>query len=208
MPLPIFRICGKFNIFKRIGVKNMDRRVKKTKKAIQEAYFSLLMEKDTPKITITELTKRADIDRKTFYLHYETVDDIVTEAIENQIEQLRLILKEENYFEHPLNFDIAFQSINRLLEQDLTLFRHIAKNKVFRDFWDQFQEILAKTMIDVYRDISTISREELEISAKFYSAGIVAIYADWLNHPEDLPLDRLGQLASKMLREGIPDLVN
>ena len=47
-----------------------DRRVRKTKKAIQEAYFKLLEKKKTEKITVAEITREADIDRKTFYLHY------------------------------------------------------------------------------------------------------------------------------------------
>jgi hypothetical protein len=62
----------------------MDRRVKKTKAAVQEAYFSLVMEKDTPKITITELTKQADIDRKTFYLLLEQdISSLAVEELEN-----------------------------------------------------------------------------------------------------------------------------
>ncbi len=47
-----------------------DRRVRKTKKAIQDAYFRLLEKKRTEKITVAEITREADIDRKTFYLHY------------------------------------------------------------------------------------------------------------------------------------------
>jgi AcrR family transcriptional regulator len=185
----------------------MDRRVTKTKAAIQDAYFSLLMEKDTPKITITELADRANIDRKTFYLHYESTDDVVKEAIENQISQLLLILEQKDYFQHPLEFDKAFQAINQLLELDLPLYRHIAGNKIFRGFWDQVQDILAQTMIDVYQDLSYLSRETLEIYARFYSAGIVAVYTDWLNKKMDMPIEQLGQLAGELLCEGIPDLL-
>jgi AcrR family transcriptional regulator len=182
------------------GIK-MDRRVKKTKAAVQDAYFSLVMEKDTPKITITELTKRADIDRKTFYLHYESVDDIVEEAIEDRINRLRLILEQENYFENPLEFDKVFQAINLLLEQDITLCRHIAKNSIFRDFWDQVQNIMSRTIVEVYKDISSLTVEELEIYAQFYSAGIIAIYIDWLNNENHMPIERLGHIAGCILGE-------
>jgi AcrR family transcriptional regulator len=179
----------------------MDRRVKKTKAAVQEAYFSLVMEKDTPKITITELTKRADIDRKTFYLHYGSVDDIVEEAIEDRLNQLRYILEQENYFENPLEFDKVFQAINLLLEQDMSLCRHIAKNSIFRDFWDQVQNIMSRTIVEVYKDISSLTVEELEIYAQFYSAGIIAIYIDWLNNENHMPIERLGHIAGRILGE-------
>jgi len=52
---------------------NYDRRQIKTKKAIIGAFFTLLQEKNISKITITELAKIANIDRKTFYLHYEAL---------------------------------------------------------------------------------------------------------------------------------------
>ena len=46
-----------------------DRRVLRTKKAIQNAYLDLLKKKGTEKITISDIAREADIDRKTFYLH-------------------------------------------------------------------------------------------------------------------------------------------
>ena len=55
---------------------NFDRRQIKTKKAIIGAFFTLLQEKNISKITITELSKLANIDRKTFYLHYGSISDL------------------------------------------------------------------------------------------------------------------------------------
>jgi AcrR family transcriptional regulator len=185
----------------------MDRRIKKTKAAIQEAYFSLLIEKETPKITITELTERANVDRKTFYLHYSSVEDIVKEALEEQTEHLLSILKQEDYFSHPFEFEKVFQSMNQLLEQDLPLYRLIAKNPLFRNFWDQFQDILARTMVDMYKEISPVPLEELEIYSKFYSAGIIAVYSDWLTSAKSVPIEQLAQIAGKLIGEGVPELI-
>ena len=46
---------------------NYDRRQIKTKKAIIAAFITLLQQKNISKITITELSKLADIDRKTLF---------------------------------------------------------------------------------------------------------------------------------------------
>jgi AcrR family transcriptional regulator len=185
----------------------MDRRIKKTKAAIQEAYFSLLLEKGTPKITITELADRANIDRKTFYLHYSSVDDIVKEAMEDQLEKLMTILEEQDYLSHPFEFEKVFESINVLLKQDLPFYRLIAKSSLLRSFWAQFQEILSQTMIDVYKDISPVPLEELEIYAKFCSAGIIAVYSDWLTSTKSVPIEQLGQIAGKLIGKGVPEWV-
>ncbi len=53
-----------------------DRRVKYTKLAIREAFLSLLDEKPLDKISVTEICKRADINRGTFYSHYTDAYDL------------------------------------------------------------------------------------------------------------------------------------
>ena len=53
--------------------KKLDRRTAKTKKAIAIALAKLLSEKEINKITITDIAKEADINRKTFYNYYSSV---------------------------------------------------------------------------------------------------------------------------------------
>ena len=48
-----------------------DRRIRKTKSSIKKAFTQLLKEKKLDKITIRDITTQADVNRGTFYLHYE-----------------------------------------------------------------------------------------------------------------------------------------
>ena len=57
----------------------MDIRVKKTKRAIQKAFVALLREKPIEKITVKEIAERAEINKTTFYSHYETLDALTAE---------------------------------------------------------------------------------------------------------------------------------
>ena len=65
----------------------MDIRVKKTKRAIQKAFIALLREKPIEKITVKEIAERAEINKTTFYSHYETLDAL-TDEMERQTVQL------------------------------------------------------------------------------------------------------------------------
>lgn len=49
---------------------------------MDEALLALLEEKDLEYITVKELCHRAGVNRSTFYLHYETVSDLVNETME------------------------------------------------------------------------------------------------------------------------------
>lgn len=64
--------------------RKIDRRVKYTKAAIRESFLSLLAEKPLDKISVTEICKRADINRGTFYSHYSDPVDL-RESLEQEL---------------------------------------------------------------------------------------------------------------------------
>ena len=49
---------------------------------MNEALLLLLEKKDYEFVTVTELCQKAGVNRTTFYLHYETMDDLLLETIE------------------------------------------------------------------------------------------------------------------------------
>ncbi|EAE5097757.1 TetR family transcriptional regulator, partial [Listeria monocytogenes] len=60
----------------------MDRRVKKTKKAFNQALFTLLDQKPFQQITITDIVTEADVNRGTFYKHYRDKEELLDSIIE------------------------------------------------------------------------------------------------------------------------------
>lgn len=60
----------------------MDRRQRKTREAVFEAFIQLLSEKDCSGITVSEIIERADVGRATFYTHFETKDFLLKELCE------------------------------------------------------------------------------------------------------------------------------
>jgi AcrR family transcriptional regulator len=72
----------------------MDRRVRKTRRALREAMIKLMEEKDYDQVTVEELTNRADIGRTTFYLHYNAKQDLLLEQFGELLDNLVLQLSQ------------------------------------------------------------------------------------------------------------------
>ena len=66
----------------RARVKRDDRRARYTKMVIHDAFFELLESEGFDKMSVTDICKRADVNRGTFYLHYEDKYALLDELID------------------------------------------------------------------------------------------------------------------------------
>lgn len=64
-----------------------DLRYQKTEGLIQRAFRELMGEMDYGRITIQKLADRAQINRKTFYLHYSSVDELLLKMQKQIVEE-------------------------------------------------------------------------------------------------------------------------
>lgn len=60
-----------------------DRRIVKTKKLLYETLLDLLVTTPLNHITVKKLCDKADINRNTFYYHFNCIDDLLLEIINN-----------------------------------------------------------------------------------------------------------------------------
>ena len=92
----------------------MDLRIQKTKNNIFNAYIQLREKKPIEKITVKELTDKAQISKQTFYLHYKDIYDL-TEQIEQEL--IHDIMKDVDCPDNILESlsDVAFDIFNRAL---------------------------------------------------------------------------------------------
>ena len=93
--------------------KKTDRRTLKTRKAICDALMGFLTEKELNKVTVQEISDKADINRATFYKHYLDVYDLYDKLEQDiLIEWGMLVLKlqelrTEDFFKKLVNFNLV-----------------------------------------------------------------------------------------------------
>lgn len=83
----------------------MDLRIQRTKAAIKKAFLELRGKKSIEKITITELSARANINKATFYLHYSDIYELSDEIEDEMIDEM-IVGGLENYFEAPQKYSL------------------------------------------------------------------------------------------------------
>ena len=74
-----------------IATARVDRRIIKSQQAIKTALIGLMSEKHFDDITIQDISDRADVSRKTIYLHYRDKFDLMDKLMEEYINELRRV---------------------------------------------------------------------------------------------------------------------
>ena len=69
-----------------------DRRIRRTRRELENALIRLLTEKNIQSISVKELCEEADVTRSTFYQHYSNPYDMLTEIQDRIMDQVQEII--------------------------------------------------------------------------------------------------------------------
>lgn len=177
----------------------MDKRMVKTKKAIRTALAELCEEKELGKITVTDISQRADINRKTFYSHYSSIDDVFDE-IEDELVNLfqkdleKLDLKN---IDHPL---LLFTYISKRISSDIEFYCKLFKGRASQKFVQRLIDACIEKSNEMFKD-TAMTEEEIEIMSSFTVAGSNYVYQRWFRrHPERSLDDLMNDLGILMMQ--------
>ena len=159
---------------------------------MDEALIALLKVKDLEYITVKEICEKAGVNRSTFYLHYETIADLVNEAMENVTKRFL------SYFTQ--NADDFIGKIDEKDLKDLVLItqdylrpylQFISDHKnVYRAAFRNPNEMQAYAR---YRDLKKYFLEPIlkrfgipdafqQYYIAYYIEGTMAVIKEWLNN--------------------------
>lgn len=172
----------------------------RSRKLIRQALVDLLKEKRLEKITVTDVIKRADINRGTFYAHYQDTRAVI-EQIENEvIEQLLEFLGEhryKNFLQTPLPF---LSSVSKYLEEDLEFYRILMNSNGAELFLIKLKNIFVKHI-----EMDANIPEEIKrspaflIRVHFVAGGLVNLYQVWFRGELDMSPFEISLEASKII---------
>lgn len=173
----------------------------RSRRMIREAYMELLKEKDLSKITVTDIIKRADLNRATFYAHYPDVRG-VTEEIENEIiEKMLEVLKEFQFTSFFRNPAPLLLKISRYLEEDTDFYRILVRANGSEIFMEKLKKVFSDHMLND-SDIPESMRQSkmVELRVCYFAGGIVNLYKQWFRGDLNCTLNDIELEVSKLLQ--------
>lgn len=198
-------------IIQRFGKKcgTMDRRIVKTREAIRKAYMECVTEKGSSRISISELSRRANIDRKTFYLHYASPDEVLIEYAEERFSRIVAVMEESNYFEDPFNVEKLIDIIDRFYKEEEELLLTVAESDAYDDLWRKVHDVLTDKAISLYAPLVKIDTDEITVFYDFFSAGVIDVYRRWARGEYSYDLLHLVEMIGNAAKTGlVPYLIS
>lgn len=161
----------------------------RSRRAIREAFTALLNEKQFDKITVTDIVKRADINRSTFYAHYPDVQGLLEEIgneIGEAILQLVAQISNKNIFADPLSYILA---VYRAIESNMDLYRALARSQFsYRLAARLKQELVSHILQTLGLSGAPLTRARLI----FFVSGMVDVSMMWYRGELDCTLEQIG----------------
>ncbi|NPC93075.1 TetR family transcriptional regulator [Bacillus sp. WMMC1349] len=180
--------------------KKADRRIHRTKRLIRDALSVLMEEKSFEEITVKDITEKADINRGTFYLHYQDKYDLLEQSEDEVIKEIQTLGMESIKFIESWKVSV----IETPLPFIVNVFEYFKKNAVFLkpilgpkgtgSFPIKFKSVLSANLMRIRKTIKgdTLVPEEYLIS---YIVGAhISVLQQWLESgmketPEEMALN-------------------
>lgn len=187
-----------------------DPRIRRTRAAIRDAFTELMQKKEYDAITVTDISECAQINRKTFYAHYETKEQLFTQMLEEMFEDLFLTFMYEKEMpgsrlnEQQLLCDCCafFEKVERYREELNTLIGGKTAYMAFEIADRVIYACLDRIHVTLEDDAGVVPASLLTSRIKnFFFTGI-----DWWLDQPQMTAQQAAQIFSRMMRKSVANI--
>ena len=170
---------------------------------IREAYVALMQEKETDKISVSDIVKKADLNRGTFYAHYNKPSDIKDEISNEIVQQVNIVLGDFNFgdfFMDPYPFLIRIENI---LKENLVYYKEIMCYTMSIDFLRKIKQ----SLLDIIQNDTGISEEAKQspqylVAVDFIAGGMLSIYTSYVQGKIEAPENTMSETLAAIISSG------
>ena len=178
----------------------VDRRIQKTRTAINKAFLELLSEKDFDQITINDISDRANINRGTLYLHFKDKYDLLDKCIEEQLNTF-MIFNDSITYNHKNNDGLnTFVQIFDYFEKSYSFYSVLLNNKDTPFFRDHFKNVVINGISKELSMEGINQNFDRNFLIQYISSALVGIVEWWIKEKMPLPPRTMARYMSELYK--------
>lgn len=161
----------------------VDPRVRRTRRLLREALVSLILEKDFASISIKEITERAEVAYITFFRHFESLDQLLMEALEEGLAELLIhietLAKRSETSALEMEGRLIFEYIQQRADLFSILFKSQSVTRVRKKVVQNIAVIFQKSCAPLARSNSQVA---IAITSNHIATSLLALIEWWLDN--------------------------
>ncbi|MCT4488201.1 TetR/AcrR family transcriptional regulator [Levilactobacillus parabrevis] len=171
-----------------------DRRVVRTKQALREAFRKLAQQYRFREITVQQLTAEANINRKTFYLHFESIDDLADSFTAEIADQLLDLILQEPAEHDPLNNSgVWFARLDDFFEKAPKFYTFILTSDDYSFLSRRVKRRVAAGLTTSFQQDYQLSAVDAQMGVNFLIDSTLTLFRLYITGQLDLSLPAFKQ---------------
>ena len=176
-----------------------NRSVRETRAKIQSVFLDLMKKKPYYKISVREIAEAANINRSTFYLHYEDIYDLldkIEDEINDELAEAVRQIKREGYVQgkHPQHTEV-FRVLNKNSEKARVLLSGNGRGGSF----NKAVETVKQTLLLCWREANHGAEiEKADLYATYVAYAVMGVFHRNLNVERPYTAEELGYFAGEV----------
>lgn len=191
----------------------VDRRVLRSRAAMVAAFEDLLAEKAYEDITVTDIARKADVDRKTFYKHFGSIDGLLAYVLDSHIDDiventhgLLACTGESEQGGFAVRIQVFFEMVNRAIMENISLKRRVFECVPFDLMFTCIKQSMYEELERYCMIPASVRSDQLDYYLSFVFGGILSAYRQWIMMGGDTPIENVSSAASALVARGLSSL--
>jgi len=178
----------------------VDPRVRRTRRMLRDALVSLILEKDFGSISIKEITQRADVAYITFFRHFDSLDQLLMEVMDEGLGELLVHIETLAKQSETSALETEGRLIFEYIEQKADLFRILFKSqsvtRVRKKVVQNIAVIFQKSCIPLARSGSQVT---IAITSNHIATSLLALIEWWLDNNMNPAPAQMGKVYKSLI---------
>ncbi|BAP86727.1 transcriptional regulator [Paucilactobacillus hokkaidonensis JCM 18461] len=153
----------------------MDKRIKRTHDAIKTTFEELVLEDSGKKITVSLLAQRANINRKTFYLHYDDIEDLKNSYVDEISDNLVNALAKHSISNYIANRGLLLDIFANFFIDNRQFYSFVLTNDNYSSIARLVQRKVSATMANYLQKYSHCSKNDAIMITTFITTNMITM---------------------------------